>query len=88
MKECHIIRVYILTDKQGEWWETLKTDGTLRRFIPGTGEYAKDKEFKDPDKARKHAESLEIKRFKVVKLTPPVRPSRTWGEEIVYETPA
>ena len=85
MKEHFIIYVYILTDSNGEWWESLKKDGTTRRFAPGTAEFLRDHEFKTAELARQHGEKRGYERFRVVKLTPPVAPSITWGQEVVHD---
>lgn len=94
MKTHYVIRVYILTDKQGEWWETLKRDGSLRRFEPGTSNFNKDREFKDEGKAITFCQSLHVNetdRFEVVRLDPPTgtyetgKRNRTWGQAVVYE---
>ena len=85
LKPFHNIRVYILTDSNGEWWEYLKTDGSTSRFVAGTAEFKKDKEFNDPDKALKHAQRYGIKRFQVIRHDPPVRPSITWEQTVIHD---
>lgn len=85
MKTYWFINVYILTDSNGEWWESLKVDGSTRRFEPGSSEYMRDKEFKSADKALKHGNSLEIKRFQVIRNDPPIKPSITWGRTIEHD---
>ena len=84
MKPFIVISVYILTDRQGEWWETLKTDGSLDRFQNGLATYKKDKTFPSLDKAIQHGLGLN-RRFRVVRFTPPILPSRTWGQEVLHE---
>lgn len=85
MKTHYIVRIYILTDRLGEWWETLKTDGSLDRFQPGTANWKKDKEFGSVEKAKRAGETKKVGRFKVVKLEPPVKPSIEWIETVVYQ---
>ena len=85
MRTYYFISVYILTDSQGELWEWLNTDDDTRRFKPGTAELFKTKEFKTADLAKKHAEKLDLKRFKVIKSDPPVKPSITWGQTVIYD---
>lgn len=79
------INVYILTDSQGEWWEDITSEGIAARFIRGSYQLSRTKEFKTLEKAKKFAEKTQYKRFRIFKMTPPVAPSRTWGQEIVYQ---
>jgi hypothetical protein len=83
MKSQIIVNVYILTDSQGEWWETLKTDGSTRRFRSGTAELLTDKTFPTPEKAMKYA-SERFQRFTVTRIDPPVAPSRVWEETVIH----
>jgi hypothetical protein len=85
MKPHFEIKVYITTDSNGEWWENVGKDGSLRRFEPGTSNFNYAKEFPTLEKAKKYAENAKIKRFKIEFLTPPVKPSITWGQEVVFE---
>ena len=80
-----IIKVFILEDGMGEWWETLKKDGSTNRFIPGTATFARDKEFKSATLAINHAKQIPNK-CKVIEMTPPIPPSRTWNEKLVWSS--
>jgi hypothetical protein len=84
MKPFFAISVYILTDSQGEWWETYKADGSLSRFAPGRANFNKDKTFTKEAVAIRFAKTLN-RRLKVKRFDPPIRPSRTWQETIVHE---
>lgn len=84
MKTHFVIRVYILTDSWGEWWEWLKYDNSTSRFEPGTAEFKRDKEFRTQEHAVKHGLAQGIKVFEVLKLDPPVPPSIEWGMEVVH----
>lgn len=77
MRVHFVIRVYILTDPLGEWWEVVKKDGSTRM-----GALLPDREFGSAEAAVKYADR-HFKRFNVIKLTPPIRPERTWDEQIV-----
>lgn len=85
LKTYYILKVYILTDKSGEWWESLNTDNNTRMFKSGTATFTKTKQFKSPDAAKKCGETLKLKRFKVVRLDPPPENSRTWQETLIYD---
>lgn len=85
MKSYYQIKAYITTDSAGEWWENVGKDGTLRRFKPGTSVFNDPKEFSMLEKAKKYAKKLNIKRFKIEFMTPPVKPSIVWGQEVVFE---
>lgn len=87
LKTFYAIKVYILTDSRGEWWETYKKDGSLRRFKPGEAEFNPDKEFKRESKAIRFADKeLAGRRFQVVRYDPPIRPSITWRETVVHNS--
>lgn len=79
-----IINVYILTDGQGEWWESLKIDGSTNRFQNGSDEYLKDKTFKTPEAALAYGKGR-FNRFQVIRQDPPSAPSRTWNETILHD---
>lgn len=85
MKPMINCRVYILTDSRGEWWEYMGANGAASRFKPGTSELNDPKCFKDAKKAIAFVTASGYKYYKVVKLSPPVKPSRTWNEEILVE---
>jgi len=85
MKTFFKIKVYILTDSNGEWWEDLGKDGSLRGFVPGTSNFNYAKKFKTAESALVCAKNKQFKKFKVVRLDPPVKPSITWDETIIHE---
>jgi hypothetical protein len=76
------VKVLILTDSRGEWWETYKANGNLNRFEPGTAQYAHDKSFKSDAKAIAFARGLN-RRCEVYRLDPPVRPSITYTQTTI-----
>lgn len=76
LEPCFIVRVFILTDKLGEWWEQVKTNGSTA--MHGDDKYFKHQ--KDAERCARH-----FTRAKVVRLDPPQRPSRTWRETVVHE---
>jgi hypothetical protein len=78
----YFVKVLILTDSRGEWWETCKANGGLARFEPGTAQYAKDKAFNSESKAIQFAKQLG-RRCAVYRLDPPIRPSITYTETTV-----
>lgn len=88
------VRAYILTDKDGEWWEFLNTNGDTRMFYSGTAKMTRTKFFKSQGAAIRAGKKLKQtkagkivnQRFQVLQMTPPVKPSRTWGQETVYDS--
>lgn len=77
------IRVFILEDSNGEWWETVGQDGTTRRFRPGTATLNRAKSFPSVAKAEKFALAHYAgRKIKVIHLSPPILPSHTWVETI------
>lgn len=82
MKEYFIINAYVLTDRLGEWWETVRSDGRLGNLLLTS---AYDKEFKTMAEAIKYTNTMTTQCV-VLKLTPPVAPSITWGRVAVYDT--
>lgn len=77
-----IIQAYILTDRNGEWWETLKKDGSLNRF--SLGKPRKDMTFRTVKDAIKTGDRLGT-RYKVLELTEPTPPSITWTQKTAHE---
>lgn len=91
------ISIYILTDKDGEWWEFLKTDNSLDKFERGTSNFKKDKSFSDFSKALKYAkkhvteeryptEDGKQRRFRIIGMSPPIKPSIVYGQQIMYDS--
>lgn len=85
MKPFIKCRVYILTDSNGQWWEDIGQDGTTRRFKPGTSEFNDPKHFKNAKQAVEFAKKLGYTYYSVARLSPPVKPSFTWSEEVLEE---
>jgi hypothetical protein len=86
VKAHYVVNTYILTDSRGQWWETLKADGSTRRFRSGTSTNLNDKSFKTVEAARKAGERNGYERFQVLHMTPPQKPSITWGQVVVYDS--
>jgi hypothetical protein len=96
-KMTFYIYIYILTDELGEWWEYLKTDGSLDKFERATHNYKKDKQFSSLDKAIKYAKNNltqdkfptingEQRHFQIIGMLPPIKPSITYSREIMYDS--
>ncbi len=78
------ISVYILEDRQGEWWEFLNTDGNTNRFKPGTAEFTKTKRFKTADLAKNHGDNLKLGWYKVIQSDPCGTPTIGRKQTTVY----
>jgi hypothetical protein len=67
-------------------WETVTTRPG-RRFYPGTARLVPSKPFpvSGLEKAKAWATATGYPRWKITRVSPPVPPSRTWGEEDVFE---
>lgn len=85
MKPFIKCRVYILTDSNGQWWEDIGQDGNTRLFKPGTSEFNDPKHFKNAKQAADFAKKLGYTYYQVLRLSPPVKPSSTWSEEVLEE---
>jgi hypothetical protein len=77
MKAHYGLSAFVLADSMGEWWESVKTDGSTRMWSGQT--LLTGKQFKTAEQALAFARARGFKRYKVEHFTPPVRPSRTWG---------
>lgn len=86
MKTYWFIKVYITTDQYGEWWETLKTDGSTRMWQGNTAVPLKDKEFKSLAAAQAYAEKNISFKFQIVRNDPPVPLSTIWIRTVEYES--
>lgn len=86
MKPFFSINCYILTDSRGEQWEDIGTDGTTRRFVPGTARFNRTKEFSTLKAAKAYGQKLGLKRWRILHLTPPSGVSRVWEQETVFES--
>lgn len=86
MKTYWFIKVYITTDQYGEWWETLKTDGSTRMWQGNTAVPLKDKEFKSLAVAQAYAKKNISFKFQIVRNDPPVPPSTSWIRTTEYES--
>jgi hypothetical protein len=85
MKKHFQLQIYILTDSNGEWWETFNTFGNTRRFKPGTSIYETPKRFKTVESATKQGVAYG-RSFRILELTEPPKGKREWGQTIVFES--
>lgn len=70
-------------------WESLATDGSFRRFRPGTSQFLYPKAFGSLRAAVKVAETMDsFPAVRVMEYTAPPEGSRTWGKTKVWSTEA
>jgi hypothetical protein len=68
------IRAYVLTDKDGEWWEFVQT------------KQQKAKCFSTINVAHRYAKDHSIERYQIIKATETINPSVTgWSHEVIYD---
>ena len=85
-KGHYLVKVYLTTCKEGEWWEYAKTDGTTDYWVPGKAVEKTDKRFATLEKAKEYATEKGYERFKIQYLQRPIPPSSTWRQEVVYDS--
>lgn len=80
MKTQYNIQVLICNN-----WESLATDGSFRRFRPGTSQFLYPKAFGSLRAAVKMAESMAgLPAIRIMEYTAPPEGSRTWGKTEVW----
>lgn len=81
-KTWYEVNVYLLTDKNGEWWETAMSNGSTPMYrLPK--EHCKM--FKTQADAVKWAKKR-YNRFQILELTTPVSPSIEYGQTVVFSS--
>ena len=84
MQTHYNIQVLICND-----WESLATDGSFRRFRPGTSQFLCPKSFKSLRTAVKVAETMDsFPAVRVMEYTAPPEGSQTWRKTKVWSTEA